>query len=259
MFMHHSIIDCDFCASKLAEDSLGIKNPDEERVIVADSAFKMQDYNALFVFKQHNPLNLTQEDYKALFSVAQKWFDQVEDDSTLGHSHPMLGWDAMPASGGSQVHAHAHGFLGRGHFMGHLRDYLESSRDFYAVSYPGSDVTQDYVNVHVSLGLALRLGSNVVLTPLDPVTDHELVLAGPRVDEKFAEILFKIHQTYIHQLGIRSWSLGLAWPRSSGLAMLRIGARFEHDISSMNLYLFNSVSSNPYDTIAAFKRAYYDS
>ena len=46
-------------------------------------------------------------------------------DSDQGHSHPMLAWDCMPPSGGSQLHTHMHGFVGRGHKLGHFRRYRE--------------------------------------------------------------------------------------------------------------------------------------
>ena len=46
-------------------------------------------------------------------------------DSDHGHSHPMLAWDSMPPSGGSQVHTHMHGFVGRGHKLGHFRRHRE--------------------------------------------------------------------------------------------------------------------------------------
>ena len=45
-------------------------------------------------------------------------------ESDKGHSHPMLTWDCMPASGGSQLHTHFHGFLGRGH-KGPFTNYVD--------------------------------------------------------------------------------------------------------------------------------------
>ena len=51
-------------------------------------------------------------------------------DSDQGHSHPMLAWDCMPPSGGSQLHTHMHGFVGRGHKLGHFRRCRETGLDF---------------------------------------------------------------------------------------------------------------------------------
>ena len=77
-------------------------------------------------------------------------------DSDHGHSHPMLSWDCMPASGGSQLHTHMHGFVGRGHKLGHFRGH-EEARKSYERKHHKSDLTQDYINVHIALGLGLRL------------------------------------------------------------------------------------------------------
>lgn len=52
-----------------------------------------------------------------------------------------------------------------------------------------------------------------------------------------------------------SWSSGMTWPSDNDLAMVRIGGRSINDISSQELYTFNSISSNPYETIRAFQRA----
>ena len=50
---------------------------EDQRFLVADGAFKHQDYNALFIAKKHNPLTLDLDDYKALFKTANKWFEAV--------------------------------------------------------------------------------------------------------------------------------------------------------------------------------------
>ena len=170
---------------------------ENERVLVAASAFKMQDFNALFILKKHDPLSLDLSDYVALFKAANEWFDIAMQHSGHGHSHPMLVWDSLPPSGASQIHAHAHGFLGRGHKLGHFRGY-EEGRKAYASNYQGSDLTQDYINVHIALGLDVRVGPHVVIAPTDAIKEiHEFLIFVPEVDESFAELVYVIHLTYI--------------------------------------------------------------
>ena len=78
--------NCDFCSLSVASDSLNTQSisgeyeqmfEEDQRFLVADGAFKHQDYNALFIAKKHNPLTLDLEDYKALFTTANKWFEAV--------------------------------------------------------------------------------------------------------------------------------------------------------------------------------------
>ena len=243
--------DCDFCRGNYAKD-IPLSN---QRVIVAANAFKLQDFNALFIFKQHNPLKLTYEDYAALFQLANQWFALASKSSKYGHDHPMISWDSLPPSGGSQVHGHMHGFLGRGHQLGRFRGYQDARR-LYAQAYSGFDLTQDLINVHVALGLAFRVGSIAVVSPLDPICNHELMIFSPQVDDYFAEMVYLLHRTFIDELQVLSWSSAISWPTDGDLAKLVIGARSEkYPVSSMELYLFSSVTSNPYETIEAAQRS----
>ena len=81
----------------------------------------------------------------------------------------------------------------------------------YALSYPGADFIQDYINVHIALGLGLRIGPNVILTPLDAVKNHEFWILGPKVDTSFALALYAVHLTFIHELHVLCWSAGMTW------------------------------------------------
>ena len=71
--------NCDFCSGNVADNPFNDPSNNDKTTLfsVADSAFKHQDYNALFIAKKHNPLSLTFEDYSALFKTANKWFQAV--------------------------------------------------------------------------------------------------------------------------------------------------------------------------------------
>ena len=148
-----------------------------------------------------------------------------------------------------------HGFLGRGHQLGRFRGY-QDARQLYAQAHSGSDLTQDLINVHVALGLAFRVGSIAIVSPLDPICNHELMIFSPQVDDYFAEMVYLLHRTYIDELQVLSWSSAMSWPTDGDFAKLVIGARSEkYRVSSMELYLFSSVTSNPYETIEAVQRS----
>ena len=102
--------ECDFCSKRVAEDPLG--HFENERVYVAANAFKMQSYHALFIPKQHNPLMMTLEDYKALFEIANIWFDKIS------YPYAAMTWDVLPHAGASQIHTHLQGFVGHDHQIG---------------------------------------------------------------------------------------------------------------------------------------------
>ena len=243
--------NCDFCQMRVASDFISLSN---DYATVAGNAFKLQDYNALFIFKQHNPLKLTFQDYDGLFKLANEWFSSVEESSSEGHDHPIIAWDSLPSSGGSQIHAHMHGFLGRKHKLGRFRA-IEDARQLYFLIHPESDLTQDFINVHVALGLAVRVGQNSIISPLDAVCNHELIVVGPQIDQSFVELVYAVHRTMINELKIFSWSAAITWPNDGDLAKFVIGARSDnYAVTSMELYLFSSLTSNPYETISAVKR-----
>ena len=241
---------CDFCQGKYAKD-IFLSN---QHAIAAANSFKLQDFNALFIFQQHNPLKLTYEDYAGMFKLANQWFELAAKSSRYGHDHPIMSWDSLPPSGGSQIHAHMHGFLGRGHQLGRFRGY-QDARLLYSQDHSKSDFTQDLINIHVALGLAIRLDSITIVCPLDPISNHELWIFSPKVDDSFAEMVNLVHRTYVDELQVMSWSSGISWPNDGDLAKLVIGARSDnYPVSSMELFLFSSVISNPYETLDAVKR-----
>ena len=250
LLQNQSSQDCDFCRGKYAKDIF----LDNTRASVGANAFKLQDYNALFIFKEHNPLKLELQDYSSIFQLANQWFKLAAGTSKEGHDQPTISWDSLPPSGGSQIHGHMHGFLGRGSGLGRFRGY-EDARQLYHQVHTASDFTQDFINVHVALGLAFRVGALTILSPLDPICNHELMIFSPQVDDSFAEMVYLLHRTFIDELQELSWSSAMTWPNQGDLAKLVIGARSDnHPITSMELYLFSSVTSNPYETIDAVQR-----
>ena len=128
------------------------------------------------------------------------------------------------------------------------------------MAYPGADLTQDYINVHVALGLGLKIGGNAVLSPLDAIKDHEIIILGPKVDQLFAEIVHAVHVTFVDELNVLCWSSAMSWPGpDQDFAQMRMGSRGNclssvSDGSTFELYMFNSVDTNPYETIDAFRK-----
>ena len=103
--------------------------------------------------------------------------------------------------------------------------------------------------------MAIRLDSITIISPLDPIFNHELWIFSPKVDDSFAEMVNLVHRTYVDELQVMSWSSGISWPNDGDLAKLVIGARSDnYPVSSMELFLFSSVISNPYETLDAVKR-----
>ena len=158
-----------------------------------------------------------------------------------------------------------HGFLGRKNPLGQFRAYA-AARKAYAEAHPGADLTQDYINVHIALGLGMRIGQNVVISPIDATKNHEYMIFGPEVNDSFAQVVFVVYQTFIMDLHVLCWSSAMTWPSSltstnePDVAIMHVGSRGNNcqspvsDVSSLELFLFRSIETNPYQTMEAFQK-----
>ena len=135
---------------------------------------------------------------------------------------------------------------------------------------------EDYVSAHVALGLGFHYHSATIIVPLDAQKDYEFVIIGTTNLRDWVRLLYLVHRTYIEELNLYCFSTGMAWPssiltdiaekrihvKSSGSLMFaKIGSRgncqsVDSEISSLELYAINSLSSDLYNTMNAFKRTF---
>ena len=209
-------------------------------------------------------------------NIAVKWFRKVHQ-LTKSHTHPMMIWDVMPHAGASQVHPHIQGFLGKKKYMGKIKQF-----ENVLLSYKRNkkrNYLEDYIDLHIALGLGVRYRSAMIITPIDATKENEFIIVGSTSLSDWIRALFLIHRTYIEELKVYCFSSGMAWPSSiitndkinlndmnmdklpssyveGNLMFARIAGRgncqsIENDISSLELYTINHLSSDPYKTIHA--------
>ena len=66
--------------------------------------------NGIIVFKRHNPLRISLEDFSEGIDAASEWFKRKHStDPEL--AFPFLGWNCLEKAGASQIHAHMHALL----------------------------------------------------------------------------------------------------------------------------------------------------
>jgi hypothetical protein len=152
-------------------------------------------------------------------------------------------------------------FAGEGHYLGQFRE-LSLASEAYGDDYA---YIADYVRAHVLIGLGVRVGEAVVISPLDARKDHEFVIVSPRPNADYVNAFHTVYRTYLDQLGVFCWSSASAWPprmedpRHALPVVTRIGSRgncqaMMSDVSSLELYMFDNINTNPYATIKAFER-----
>ena len=91
--------------------------------------------------------------------------------------------------------------------MGRLEDVLRSYNRAHQRNY-----LNDYIDLHILLGLGLRYRSTAILTPIDAKKDNEFIIIGSTSLSDWIRAMYLIHRTYIESLKMYCFSSGMAWP-----------------------------------------------
>ncbi len=89
------------------------------------------------------------------------------------------------------------------------------------------------------------------------------MLIGPWADDTMATLLDGVHKTYVEELNVYCWSSGIMLPplfdETDSMVIIRLGSRGNcfsevSDVSSLELFMFNSIDTNQFKTIKALER-----
>lgn len=104
--------NCDFCHPDqyTPEDVFGrIRG---KHSITASNIAKYDVWSSLVIFKNHNPLEFTLEEFSDYIDTGFHWFDKVfQTDET--YKYPFFVWNCLYKAGASQIHGHAQILMGR--------------------------------------------------------------------------------------------------------------------------------------------------
>eukprot|EP00094_Tigriopus_californicus_P010730 TCALIF_10349-PA protein Name:"Protein of unknown function" AED:0.08 eAED:0.05 QI:109/1/0.5/1/1/1/4/0/419 len=255
---------CNFCDFEHLTVREHFGSLETKLVALASNAFKLSDYHALIIPKNHNVLALTKQTINESLSLAQEWFGRVHLD-VPDQTHPHLLFDAMPHAGASQVHPHFHAFLGKRGYLGQF-NLLAAASKGYEVQFPSHSFILDLIQSHFDLNLGVQVGSAYMIASMDAHKDHEILIVGPNFGPDFVEAFHTVYLAFRDVLGIYCFSSALVGPplvastESASLpAMLKIGARGNcqssvNDVSSLELYMLYNVNTDPYQTIRAVRQ-----
>lgn len=163
--LRDSLENCDFCENSYrkftATDIFG--RIETKLSYTAANTFKYDKWHSLIVSRNHNTLNLTEEETIDMFSLSVKWFKRVnkEDKSAI---FPELIWDAMPKSGASQVHTHFQASVGLIGYYGVMRRWIDASSQYFNENQ--RSFLQDFIFIHKALGLVYEFEKVVVIVNL---------------------------------------------------------------------------------------------
>lgn len=96
---------CDFCHPEkyTPEDVFGRIHG--EHSITAANLAKYDVWSSLVIFRDHNPLKFTLEEFSDYLDTGFAWFEAVNNHSPQ-FRFPFFVWNCLPRAGASQVHGH---------------------------------------------------------------------------------------------------------------------------------------------------------
>lgn len=233
--------------------------------ITASNVAKYDGFHGLVIFDEHNPLAFTADAIADYLDTALAWARKAHNADNAARYFFFM-WNGLWRAGASIIHGHAQMTLSRGIHYARV-EALRRAALLYRVAH-GTSYFDDLVAVHRSLGLATAYGNTQVLAHLTPVKEKETLLIGRRLDRDMADALYRVLDTFVHRLGVRSFNVAVYlrpidavqedW--SDFPAIVRIVDRGDltnrtSDIGAMELYASSVISSDPFRVIAALASA----
>ncbi len=127
------------------------------------NTFKYDKWHSLILSRNHNPMELSKEEFVDMFSLALKWFKKV-NELDISARFPEMIWDCMPKAGASQVHPHFQLSMGSRSHYGGMRRWLDASERYYTDNQ--RNFFDDFYLIHKSLGLTYNSGSAYIIANL---------------------------------------------------------------------------------------------
>ncbi|MCG2829258.1 hypothetical protein [Methanothermobacter sp. K4] len=242
---------CDFCRPELytPEDDFG--RVVGRHSITASNIAKYDAWSGLLIFRKHDPLDFTLEEFSDYLITASKWFKMAEKSSGL--HFPFMVWNCLPRAGASQIHGHMQLLLGRRPYarIAFLDDVSRRYRKRY-----GSSYHDDVFSVHHALGLGVESGGAFIYASITPLKEKEIIMTFKTDAFRNSDLqnyLFKILRCLIDECGVYSFNLSMH-PFNAEMeipGIIRIVDRgniasASSDMGGMELFGSSVIGSDPY-------------
>lgn len=206
--------NCDFCERNYIKNTASdvFDRIETDLSYTAANTFKYDKWHSLVMSRNHNPLQLSEEEVIDMFKVCLKWFAKV---NTLDNkaTYPELIWDAMPKAGASQVHTHLQVSMGLSSYYGGMRRILDAASHYFILNQ--RNFFSDFILVHKALGLANKYNQTYVILNMIAVKEQEIMLIGENNQESYdtiSRLLHRIIKIFVEDFEQYSYSLGMYIP-----------------------------------------------
>ncbi len=261
---------CDFCdLLNFTATDLGFSNANNKgRVqgkywISGSNIAKCESAHSNIIALEHDPLHFSKEEIIELFSLANKWFEGMQENRNE-LVYGFLGWNILEKAGASQVHRHVQvGLSDAPHHFGKVEKFLAEEMQ-YEYRYH-SNYLDDLWKVHENLGLEITEEEGRGIFSLTPLKEKEALIKSATLEDA-APLVYRILRCYIDKMGVNSLNVGAYLPKfrttpKDSSVILRIVDRGDVnkkpvDIASWELYGASVISSDPFYIAEEVKKSF---
>jgi hypothetical protein len=234
--------------------------------ITAGNVAKIDQHHAVIIFDNPDPLDFSRGEVADYIDTGFNWMMKANQYDPAARYGLFL-WNCNNRAGASIAHGHAQAVMGRGsHYAGveSLRRGAAAYREDYGTSY-----FEDVYEVHQELGLGFDAGDARVTVSLSPLKPHEVMITAKGLSGDLKGAVYRVLSCFRDRMGVTSFNLSVAFPplgNAEGWVGFPVVARMlsrgraenrSSDISAMELWGANVVSSDPFED-AAVLRASFD-
>jgi hypothetical protein len=233
--------------------------------ITAGNIASCEQYHCVIIFNNADPLDFGCDEVADYLETGWRWM-QVAHNYDPAARYGLFLWNCNSRAGASIPHGHAQVVLGRGSHYVRI-EHLRKAAGDYKFSY-GSCYFDDLFKVHKALDLGFGAGNIKVMACLTPLKLHEVMILADGLSGDTKDAVYHMLACFREQLRATSFNLGIAFPpigSEQGWEGFPVIARMldrgdagelSSDISAMELWGANVISSDPFETAAALRTAF---
>ncbi|MBM3234606.1 hypothetical protein FJZ19_05950 [Candidatus Pacearchaeota archaeon] len=176
----------------------------------AINAASYDAHNGIVIPSQGNPYKLTKDEFFDSLDVAAEWLQKVYKKHPEA-VFPIIGWNALPKAGASQVPNHMHVLTTKGMAYDDIDNLREAARRYKQDCEGKRDYFDDLFLIHEALELGCQREKCRVIGSITPKKDKEVWILGKSLDE-LKQPTYDILRCLIENEGVLSFNLAIQMP-----------------------------------------------
>jgi hypothetical protein len=225
--------------------------------ITAGNVAKCEGHHGVIIFNEYDPQTFGLDQVTDYIETGWKWARRAHGYDPQAQFYLFL-WNCSNRAGASIAHGHAQAVLGKRRHYGKV-EQLRLAANSYKDGYH-RDYFDDLFLAHRALGLGREAGGLRTMAYLSALRLNEVMILDSGDAADLAGAVYQVLASFRDKMGVRSFNVGIAYPPFDMLegwegfpVVARILDRgrtgnLSSDISAMEFYGSNVVSSDPFET-----------